>query len=173
MSLLLCYDGSPSARHAVVCAAEVIAHASPAAQDVTLLYVWNQPTEAADSFSFKSEGLPTERLEQLAKRRAEELVEEGCQIAAGHGLIARARIAPAKQSIAATITRVANEENSSMIVVGAHQCGLPGPTLESTSAALVATASRPVLVVPMSDPASAAESAESQESPEFQRSITR
>jgi nucleotide-binding universal stress UspA family protein len=171
MSILLCYDGSPSAKHAVACAAEVIAHASPAAQDVILLYVWNEPTEAADSFSFKSEALPTERLEHLAKSRAEELVEEGCQIAAGHGLTPRAMIAPAEHSIAATIARVAGQENSSMIVVGAHQRGLPGPTLESTSTALVATASRPVLVVPVSDPAS--KSAESQDSSEFQRSITR
>lgn len=171
MSVLLCYDGSPSAKHAVARAAEVIAYASPPAQDVTLLYIWNQPTEAADSFSFKSEGLPTERLEHVAQGRAEELVEEGCQIAVAHGLKARAMIAPAEHSIAATIARVADEENSSMIVVGAHQRGLPGPTLESTSTALVATATRPVLVVPVSDPVSM--SAESQDSSEFQRSITR
>lgn len=154
MSILICYDGSPSAKHALESAAGAIAQASSQAPDVALLYVWNEPTEASDSFSFKSEGLPTEQLEHLARRRAEELVEEGCEIAAGHGLTARAMITPSKRSISATIAHVADEEGSSLIVVGAHQRGMPGPTLDSTSAALVATASRPVLVVPLTDPVS-------------------
>ncbi len=154
MSILICYDGSPSAKHAVASAADAMAQVSLQALDVTLLYVWNEPTEAADSFSYKSEGLPTEQLEHLAQGRAEELAEEGCQIAAAHGLTARAMIAASDGSISATIARVADQERSSLIVVGAHQRGQPGPTLESTSAALVATASRPVLVVPLSDPVS-------------------
>ena len=48
MSLLLCYDGSPSAKHAIT-----VAHATLGHKPLTLLHVFNPPEEVlADAFGF-------------------------------------------------------------------------------------------------------------------------
>lgn len=44
--ILLCYDGSPSAKHAISFASSLFG-----SQPVTLLSVWNPPLPAADSFA--------------------------------------------------------------------------------------------------------------------------
>lgn len=156
MSVLICYDGSPSARYAVEHAAEAMAQAVCSRNDVTLLHVWHEPEGVpADSFCYREDSAsPTgERLIYLAEGAAEETIEAGRQLALAHGLVAHTLLACETGSIAATILRVADERDSSLIVVGAHTRGQPGPTLESTSAALVATSPRPVLVIPMSESA--------------------
>jgi nucleotide-binding universal stress UspA family protein len=151
MSVLICYDGSPSARHAVVRAAATLSQAAVPHHDVTLLYVWNEPRPATDSFSYREDPLArsAEHLIDKAQCHARELVETGRRLASEHGLMPKTLIAPNRLSVPVTILGVAEQEDSSLIVLGAHPHGTPGPTLDSVSAAVIAASTRPVLVIPM------------------------
>jgi len=152
MSILICYDGSPSAQYALAQAADSISQAAPQHDDVTLLHVWNEPLQApADSFSYRADptGPSAERLVDVEQGRAYSRIEEGRALATEHGLAAHTLIASNVSTVAATILRIADEQDSSLIVVGAHQRGTPGPSLESTSGAVIANSSRPVLVIPL------------------------
>lgn len=151
MSVLICYDGSPSARLAVVRAAATLSQAALPHHDVTLLHVWNEPRPATDSFSYREDphALTAEHLVDMAQVRARELVEAGRRLAAEHGLMPKTLIASNQESVPATILRVADQQDSSLIVLGAHPHGTPGPTLDSVSTAVIAASQRPVLVIPM------------------------
>lgn len=151
MSILICYDGSPSAKLAVVSAAATLDQAVLPRHDVTLLHVWNEPIPAADSFSFNEDphAPSAEQLIDKAERGAQEKVEEGRLLAAEHGLTPKTLIARNEMSVPATILRIAEEQDSSLIVLGAHPHGTPGPTLDSISTAVIAGSKRPVLVIPM------------------------
>ncbi len=151
MSVLICYDGSPSAKLAVASAAAIIARAGVPRDDVTLLHVWHEPRPATDSFSYRGDPqtVPSEKLIDRAANDARELLEAGRHLAIEHGLTPAVLTAPKQVSVAATILRVAEQQNSSLIVLGAHPHGTPGPTLDSVSAAVIAASTRPVLVIPM------------------------
>lgn len=152
MSVLICYDGSPSAKAAVLSAATTLTQRALPRQEVALLHVWNRPTPATDSFSYgEGPGTPSsEQLIAMAERGAQEIVQEGRDLAMGQGLVASTLLAPNTGSVAATILQIAEEQDSSLIVLGAHPHGTPGPTLDSISTAVIAGSSRPVLVIPMS-----------------------
>jgi nucleotide-binding universal stress UspA family protein len=152
MSVLISYDGSPSAKVAVVSAAATLDQAVFPRHDVTLLHVWNGPMAATDSFNYKEDpdAPSTERLVEASERRAQETIEEGRRLAMDYGLMPDTLIVRNESSVPATILRVAEEQGSSLIVLGAHPHGTPGPTLDSVSAAVIAGSTRPVLVIPMS-----------------------
>jgi nucleotide-binding universal stress UspA family protein len=159
MSVLICYDGSPSAKHAVINAANMLDQSVFPRHDVTLLNVWNEPLPVpTDSSSYKDDpdGPSGDRLIEIAESRAQETINEGRELAMEHGLYAHALIACRESSVPATILRIAQEQDSSLIVLGTHPHGTPGPTLESISAAVVARSPRPVMIIPMSNPDSAA-----------------
>ena len=151
MSVLICYDGSPSAKVAVVSAATTFVQALSPRPNVTMLHIWNEPMPATDSFNYKEDpDAPTaERLIDIAERSAHETIDEGRQLAVQHGLTPHTLIARNESSVPATILRIAEEQDSSLIVLGAHPHGTPGPTLDSVSAAVIAASSKPVLVIPM------------------------
>lgn len=151
MSVLICYDGSPSSRLAVASAAAMLAQSGVSRDGVTLLHVWHQPRPATDSFSYRGEPqtVSAEELTDGAANDARELLEAGRDLATEHGLTPELLTAPKQVSVAATILRVAEQQSSSLIVLGAHPHGTPGPTLDSVSAAVIAASSRPVLVIPM------------------------
>ena len=151
MSVLICYDGSPSARAAVARAASTLDQAGFARHEVTLVHVWNAPMAATDSFNYREgPGAPSaERLIDVAESGAQETVDEGRRVAIDCGLTPNTLIARNESSVAATILRVAEQQDSSLIVVGSHPHGSPGPTLDSISAAVIAASTRPVLVIPM------------------------
>lgn len=151
MSVLICYDGSPSAKLALVSTAATLAQAVFPRDDVTLLHVWNEPRPAADSFSYKEDpdAPSAEQLIDKAECGAQQLVEEGRHIAMEHGLMPKTLLARNEGSVPATILRIAEKRNCSLIVLGAHPHGTPGPTLESISTAVIAKSNRPVLVIPM------------------------
>lgn len=147
MSILICYDGSPSARNAIVQAAAARLHGR-----VSILNVWERPLDVIpDSFGCaeSGEGPSSKRLLEASHRRALELANEGRLLAEAHGLYAVAMTAPDRSSVWETILRVADSEFASMIVVGSHPRGTPGPTLASVSAAVLEHSSRPVLMIPM------------------------
>jgi hypothetical protein len=73
MSILLCYDGSSSAKHALS-----VAHATLGHRPLTLLHVWSPPPEVlADASSAKalSGGPSKAELERVVFERAQALVE--------------------------------------------------------------------------------------------------
>jgi len=75
MSILICYDGSPSAAHAVS-----VAHQTLDCKDAVLLHVWNPAAKfLADAFSTKDEGSAPSyaELEALSLHRAQEVTDEG------------------------------------------------------------------------------------------------
>lgn len=151
MSVLICYDGSPSSKLAVSRAAATLAQAMFPRHDITLLHVWNGPRPTADSFSYREDpDAPSAgRLIEQAERSAQKLIEEGRRLAAEHGVTPKTLIARNEVSVPATILRTATEQDSSLIVLGAHPHGTPGPTLDSISTAVIAGSKRPVLVIPM------------------------
>lgn len=147
MPVLICYDGSPSARRALTVAASTL-DGAPA----VLLNVWNPPQRVlADSFGLaESDAGPSyAELEQLTAQRAAEILADGERRAASVDFPVTSRQEPNRGSIWQTILEIADEVDATLIVAGTHgstavQSGLLG----SVSNALVHHAHRPVLLVP-------------------------
>lgn len=151
MSVLICYDGSPSAKLAVINTAATLSQAMFPRHEVTLLHVWNAPRPAADSSSYRDDphAPSSEQLIDEAECGAQQLIQEGRELAAEHGLMPKTLIVRNEGSVPATILRVADEQDASLVILGAHPHGTPGPTLDSISSAVIAGSTRPVLVIPM------------------------
>jgi nucleotide-binding universal stress UspA family protein len=152
MSIVVCYDGSPSSKSAVVKAASVIGH-----EHAVLLHVWNPPERVlADAFSTRDiPGPPYAELESQVRERAQEIAEQGRALAVEHGLDAEARDEPNATNIWRTILDVAGREDAKLIVVGTHSgTAVQDGSLGSVSNALAHHSDRAVLIVPAGDPAS-------------------
>jgi nucleotide-binding universal stress UspA family protein len=147
MSILICYDGSPSAAHALSVAQETLGH-----KDAILLHVWNPPTEVlADAFSTRSadSGPSDAALEALALQRAQEVSDQGRELAAGLGLNVEVRQARNDSSIWQTILDAAEAVDAELIVVGTYGAtAVQSNLLGSVSNALALHSERPVVVVP-------------------------
>jgi len=151
MPVLICYDGSPSAQRALSVAASSLDGAP-----MVLLNIWNPPQRVlADSFGLsESDHGPTYReLEDLATRRAAEILAEGEAEAQLRGFPVTTRQECNRSSIWQTILAVADEVDASLIVAGTHgSTAVESGLLGSVSNALVHHAHRPVLLVPKPDP---------------------
>lgn len=148
MSILICYDGSPSARHAVAVAGATLGH-----KPVTLLHVWNPPDDvlAAAPFGEASGtgGLSTVELGLVVLQRAHEVADAGEALAKELGLNSQARVERNDTTVWRTILDVAAEEDSELIVIGTHgAAAVQSSVLGSVSNAVVHHSERPVLVVP-------------------------
>jgi nucleotide-binding universal stress UspA family protein len=145
-STMICYDGSPSAQHALA-----LAQRSLDSRPKVLLTVWSPPARVhPDSFGFDvhPDGLSYGRLCELVERAARESAEEGQQLAAELGLDVQVRVEANHSTVPQTILDVADEFDSEMILVGTHgmtavQTGLLG----SVSTAIANQSHRPVLLV--------------------------
>ena len=144
--ILIAYDGSEDARHAIGHASDLLPGAS-----VVVLYV-RQPLEA---MAAHLEGHPA--LEQVGaidaadRDAALNIAADGAEYARVLGLDAEARVASAVDAIAETIVSVSDEIDASLIVVGSRgRHGLKSLLLGSVSHHVVHHASRPALVVPSS-----------------------
>ena len=151
MPVLICYDGSSSAQRALSVAASALDGAS-----AMLLNIWNPPQRVlADSFGVsESESGPNyAQLEDLATRRAAEILAEGEAESQVRGFAVTTRQEPNRSSIWKTILEVADEVNASLIVAGTHgTTAVESGLLGSVSNALVHHAHRPVLLVPTPEP---------------------
>jgi nucleotide-binding universal stress UspA family protein len=149
MSILICYDGSPSAKHAVA-----VAHATLGHKAATLLHVWNPPAEfAADSFGLpsSSSGPSIVELERFAVKRGQGVAEEGEQLARRLGLAVEARLVRSDTAVWSTILDVAAETDAELVVIGTRGAtAVQSHLLGSVSNAVVHHSERPVLVVPAS-----------------------
>jgi nucleotide-binding universal stress UspA family protein len=148
MSILLCYDGSPSAKRAISVAHETLGH-----MPATLLHVWNPPLEflAAAPFGTASGagGPSIDELERLSLERAQVIAHEGQALARELGLAVEIRTERSDASVWQTILGVANETDATLIVFGTHGAtAVQSLLLGSVSNALVHHSKRPVLVVP-------------------------
>ncbi|HET9104221.1 MAG TPA: universal stress protein [Solirubrobacteraceae bacterium] len=147
MPVLICFDDSPSAVHALDVAARTLGDI-PA----VLLHVWNPPDRVMpDAFAtdLSDHAMSFERLEGFSRERSAEILEHGELIASRHGLDVTRRGERCRSSVWQTVLEIADELDAELIV-----CGTQGATavtagpLGSVSNALVHHAGRPVLIVP-------------------------
>jgi nucleotide-binding universal stress UspA family protein len=148
MPVLVCYDGSPSAKHAIS-----VVHETLGRLPVTLLHVWSPPAEflAAAPFGTASGegGVSIAELERLSLERAQEIVQEGYELARQLGLAVDARTERNDSSVWQTILGVAAETEAELIVIGTRGAtAVQSLLLGSVSNAVVHHSKRPVLVVP-------------------------
>jgi nucleotide-binding universal stress UspA family protein len=148
MSVLICYDGSPSAKHAIS-----VVRATLGGEPAILLHVWNSPAGfLADAFSTHDApaGLSLGKLEQLALDRAQAVAQEGHELAAGLGLTVEVRLARSETSVWQTMLAVADEIDAELLVIGTRGAtAVQSALLGSVSNAVVHHSARPVLVVPI------------------------
>ena len=142
--ILLVYDGSEDARHAI----EHAAAQRPDA-DVVVLYV-RQPLEGLAAHLEGHPALEEVRgIDAAARDGAERLAAEGADLARQAGLNAEPRVASAIDATADTIVRVADELDASLIVLGSRgRRRIASLLLGSVSHHVVHQTGRPVLVVP-------------------------
>lgn len=148
MSILLCYDGSPSAKHAISVAQQALGH-----MPSTLLHVWNPPVEflaAAPWGTASGVGGPSiVELERLSLERAQEIAQEGHALARDLGLAVDTRIERNDSTVWQTILGVAAETDAELIVIGTHGAtAVQSLLLGSVSSAVIHHSKCPVLVVP-------------------------
>jgi nucleotide-binding universal stress UspA family protein len=141
--VLLCYDGSENAKHAIREAAALLAP-----RRALVLTVW-QDSAALPSLAWAGAALPDlEDVFAAAHEGARRMAEEGAGIARATGFEANAIAAEAKGPIWATVEQVAEEHDASAIVVGSRGLsGIKSLLLGSVSSGIVHHALRPTVVV--------------------------
>jgi nucleotide-binding universal stress UspA family protein len=148
--LLICYDRSAEARHAIEYAAALF----PGKQAV-ILYSWSFPLEMA----VYGLGNVAAYGEDSQRKLAAEVADEGCEIACEAGLVARPMVTAGNlEGTCRTILRVADDHDASVIVMGSRGLGgVRSLFLGSVSHGVVHHSQRPVLVVPPSAEVASAE----------------
>ena len=146
--ILIGYDGSPDAKHAIDRAGGLLGDGP-----VMVLSVW-QPVAQTLAGSPVGRGPMAglgnmEDTDDALRRSADHLAEEGAELARARGLDARPCACAQERTIAATILNQARTENADAIVVGSRGLsGLKSLLLGSVSHSVIQHADRPVLVVP-------------------------
>jgi nucleotide-binding universal stress UspA family protein len=149
--ILIAFDGSPAARHAVSDAARLLGP-----RPALVVTVW-EPGLAYAIPEMRPEGLvPTPMVDPSVARsvdkgvrsQAEQVAGEGAELARSLGLDAQPLAAAEERDIVDTILRTAEEYDAAAIVVGSR--GLSGVRARiegSTTKGLLKHASCPVIVV--------------------------
>jgi len=147
MSILICYDGSPSAKHALSVAQDTLG-----SEHAILMHVWSPPEKVhADSFGTKDRaaGVSNHELENRAQERAREVTDEGRRLAGELGLNVDVFSERNGSSVWRTILDAANDVDAKLIVVGTHGAtAAQSDLLGSVANALASHSDRPVVVVP-------------------------
>ena len=139
--LLLCYDGSEDAKHAIEQAGRLLG-----GRDALVVTVW-QPTPDLGSSAFDSTFDFAEINGALAEQCGR-VAGEGVRIAEETGLHAQPAAVEATGPVWKTIVDIAHRNNAAAIVMGSRGLtGLRSLLLGSVSRAIVQHADRPTLVV--------------------------
>jgi nucleotide-binding universal stress UspA family protein len=143
--VLLCYDGSEDARHAIRRAAALFPD-----RRALVATVW-QPTAVPGSLGFAREAAGMINLVEVDRAGAEDgghLAGEGVRIASDAGLMAEPLVLEAAGPVWTTIVDIADREDAATIVMGSRGlAGLKAMLLGSVSSAVVHHADRPTLIV--------------------------
>lgn len=146
MTILICYDTSPSAQRAMQVARDCLGD-----QPAVLLHVWSPPERIhPDSFGVgDSHGPSYEQLAQFDQERASEILVEGKRLAASLDLDVAVRAERSHSSVWQTILDVADELDCELIVTGTHGgTAVTTDLLGSVANPLVHHSRRPVMTVP-------------------------
>ena len=146
--ILICYDGSDSAKHALT-----VAHETLGDRPVTLLHVWSPPQQVLpDAFGDPSRAKPSVvELERFALERAQQIVQDGCVVADELGLPVTPRVEQSASDtpVWQTILDVATDVEADLIVTGTHGATAMQPALlGSVSSGVAHHSERPMLIVP-------------------------
>ncbi len=141
--LLLCYDGSENAKHAIREAAALLGP-----RRALVLSVW-QDAAAIPSLAWAGGALPDlQDVLAAARDGAERMAEEGAGIARATGFDATAIVAEAKGPIWMGVEQAAEDHDADAIVVGSRGLsGVKSLLLGSVSSGIVHHAVRPTIVV--------------------------
>src|SRR4051794_18235547 len=141
--VLIAYDGSDDAKHAIEEAAALFAR-----RPVVVLSVWQDLT-AIPSFAWAPAGIAGfDELFDEARKGAHRMASEGAAIAGQAGLTATADIAEAAGPVWDAVVRYADGCDAAAIVMGSRGYGGVRPALVgSQSTGVVHHARQPVLVV--------------------------
>ena len=147
--LVICYDGSENARHAIDEAARLF----PGAHAI-VLHVW-ESIESTFAYRYSLAGVTgaleeaMAELQSVGAEEADKLAEEGATVARDAGLAAEPLVEQAKGHAWTTAVKLIDGRNASVAVVGSKGKGpLRELTLGSFASGVVHHAARPVLVVP-------------------------
>lgn len=144
--ILIAYDGSEHARAAIEHAGDVLRP-----RRAVVICVWAAVVEALPAAAL---GMPGpiaiaggEKLDAVARERAQELADQGAQLARQAGLDAEARAIEASGSAWHGIVRCAEEIDAAVIVTGTRgRSAMAAAFLGSTAQGVLHHAHRPVLV---------------------------
>lgn len=146
--IVLCYDGSGSAKHAIT-----TAHALVGQSPALLLHVWQPPAAFLGPDPFGGiemwSGPQVAELEAMATERANRTVEYGVELARDGGFTVEGRLERSASTVWRTILDVAEEVDAQLVVAGARGLSpVQSLLLGSVSGALIHHSKRPMLIVP-------------------------
>jgi len=151
-NVIIAYDGSPAARHAIGAAAKLLGNCR-----ILVATVWEAglayitPAAPADPMMMMTPTVDPELAQDLDSQlhsQAEQVAHDGAKLASSMGLDAEPVSLPDAGDIAHTIIDLARERHAAAIVVGSRGLsGLRARLEGSTSKGLLAHAPCPVVVV--------------------------
>ncbi len=143
--LILCYDGSEDAKHAIQRAGDLLAHRS-----ALVLTAW-LPTAVLGSYAglgFVAPPVDFAELDRAVAGEGGRLAEEGARIARDAGLDAEPIAVKASGPVWHTIVETADSRDAAAIVMGSRGLtALRSMLLGSVSSGVVHHANRPTLVI--------------------------
>jgi nucleotide-binding universal stress UspA family protein len=142
--LLICYDGSEHAKHAIRHSARLVS-----AKEALVVTVW-QPTAMLGGLAWAGEASMVNGgdLDRAVAEDAGRLADDGARIAQEAGLAAEPMAVEADEPVWKVLTEAADRNDAVAIVMGSRGLtGLRSILLGSVSSAVVQHAHRPVLVV--------------------------
>jgi nucleotide-binding universal stress UspA family protein len=143
--LLICYDGSEHAKHAIKGAARLLAH-----RPALVVTVW-QPTAALDGLGWFGETASIVDFISLDRAGAEaggRVASEGVRIAQEAGLDAEPVAIKATGPVWQTIIEIAERHDAAALVMGSRGlAAVRSMLLGSVSSAVVQHADRPTVVI--------------------------
>jgi nucleotide-binding universal stress UspA family protein len=149
--LVIGYDGSDSANHAVRTAATLLS-----ARSALIVTVWEPALatlpitgESVVGIDMPLDPQSAELLDEMSTKRSTQVAAEGVRLATEAGLTAQPVTMADELNVAETLAGLAHDRGAAAIVVGSHGHGaLHNRVLGSTSTKLLNHAACPVVVIP-------------------------